>query len=99
VADEAPNKYAERSVLQTARIYYFDLKDYTSAEKYFTQLKTIAQQQENRLEAMRGLLRCQFKAQRWKEAAPNAQDLLQEKGIATDDRMMASLGGCEKPPV
>jgi protein-L-isoaspartate O-methyltransferase len=67
------------------------LKDYTNAQKYFAQLKTIATQQENRLEAMRGLLRCQFKAQQWKEAATNAQDLLLEKGIATDDRMMASL--------
>jgi TolA-binding protein len=91
VADEAPNKYAERSTLQAARIYYFDLKDYASAEKYFTQLKTIAGEQENRLEAMRGLLRCQFKAQKWKEASANAEDLLQEKGIAADDRMMASL--------
>jgi tetratricopeptide (TPR) repeat protein len=91
VADEAQNKYAERSTLQAARIYYFDLKDYSNAEKYFNQLKMIATQQENRLEAMRGLLRCQFKAQRWKEAAANAQDLLLEKGIATDDRMMASM--------
>lgn len=91
VADEAPNKYAERSTLQAARIYYFDLKDYANAEKYFTQLKTIASEQENRLEAMRGLLRCQFKAQKWKEASANAEDLLQEKGIAADDRMMASL--------
>jgi predicted negative regulator of RcsB-dependent stress response len=40
---------------------------------------------------MRGLLRCQFKAQQWKEAAGNAEELLLEKGIATDDRMMASL--------
>lgn len=91
VADRAPNKYAERSSLQTARIYYFDLKDYANAQKYFAQLKNIATQQENRLEAMRGLLRCQFKAQQWKEAAANAEELLQEKGIATDDRMMASL--------
>ena len=91
VADQAQNKYAERSTLQAARIYYFDLKDYANAEKYFSQLKSIASQQENKLEAMRGLLRCQFKAGLWKEAASNAQDLLQEKGIATDDRMMASL--------
>jgi TolA-binding protein len=91
VADESPNKYGERSTLQTARIYYFDLKDYTNAEKYFTQLKSIATLQENRLEAMRGLLRCQFKAQQWKEAAANAEELLLEKGIATDDRMMASM--------
>ncbi len=91
VANEALNKYAERSALQAARIYYFDLKDYVNAEKYFGQLKTIATLQENRLEAMRGLLRCQFKAQKWQEAAANAQDLLLEKGIATDDRMMASM--------
>ncbi len=91
VADQGQNRYAERSVLQAARIYYFDLKDYANAQKYFTQLKAIATQQENRLEAMRGLLRCQFKLQQWKEAAANAQELLQEKGIATDDRMMASL--------
>ncbi len=91
VADQGQNKYAERSVLQTARIYYFDLKDYVNAQKYFAQLKSMASQQENKLEAMRGLLRCQFKLQQWKEAAANAQDLLQEKAIATDDRMMANL--------
>jgi TolA-binding protein len=91
VADEGLSKYAERSTLQAARIYYFDLKDYPNAEKYFSQLKTVATQQENKLEAMRGLLRCQFRAQKWKEASANAQDLLLEKGIATDDRMMASM--------
>lgn len=91
VADQAQNVHAERSTLQAARIYYFDLKDYANAEKYFSLLKNIATQQENKLEAMRGLLRCQFKAQQWKEAATNAQDLLLEKGIATDDRMMASM--------
>lgn len=91
IADETQNKYSERSTLIVARTYYFDLKDYASAEKYFTQLKAIATLQENRLEAMRGLLRCQFKAQKWKEAAANAEELLQEKGIAADDRMMASM--------
>jgi tetratricopeptide (TPR) repeat protein len=91
VASKGQSQFAERSTLQTARIYYFDLKDYAQAEKYFLQLKDLAKQQENKLEAMRGLLRCQFKAQKWKEAAPNAQELLQEKGIATDDKMMANM--------
>jgi len=91
VAALAPNKYAERSVLQSARTYYFDLKDYANAEKYFIQLKVIATQQDNRLEAMRGLLRCQFKLEQWKEAGANAQELLQEKGAAADDRMMANM--------
>jgi TolA-binding protein len=91
VAAKAPNKYAERSCLQAARIYYFDQKDYANAALYFAQLKTLATQQENTLEAMRGLLRCQFKTQQWQNAAPNAAELLLENGIANDDRMMASL--------
>ncbi len=42
VADQAPNRYAERSALQAARILYFDNKDYTAATKYFSQLKAMA---------------------------------------------------------
>lgn len=91
VAAKAPNIYAERSALQSARIYYFDNKDYPNAEKYFAQVKLLTNQQETRLEAMRGLLRCQYKQQKWSEAVPNAQDLLKEKGIAADDKMMASI--------
>lgn len=91
VAAKAPNKYAERSTLQSARIYFFNLKDYATAEKYYSQLKQTATQQENKMEAMRGLLRCQYKQQQWKDAVANAQDLLQEKSVATDDKMMANL--------
>lgn len=91
LATKAPNVYAEQSSLQAARTYYFELNDLTNAEKWFTQAKQLAQQQEVKLEAMRGLLRCQYKQQKWKEALPNAKDLLNEKTAATDDRMMSRL--------
>lgn len=91
VASLHPNKYAERSALQAARILYFDQKNYVEAARYFGLLKKIALQQENRLEAMRGLLRCQFKQQEWKDAASNAAELLEQKGIAADDRLMAGF--------
>ncbi len=91
VAAKAPNIYAERSVLQCARIAYFDKKNYTTAATYYQQLKSIATQQETKLEAMRGLLRCQYKLQQWKDAVANAQDILEEKGAAEDDRMMANM--------
>ena len=77
--------------LQAARIAYFELKDYTKAEQYFQQLKTIAVTDENKLESMRGLLRCQYKLSQWADAVPNAQELLEQKGIATDDKMMANM--------
>jgi len=91
VANEAPNKYAERSALQAGRIYYFDLQDYSNAANYYAIVKNIALQQENKLEAMRGLLRCQFKTQQFAQAAPNAAELLLQKGIANDDRLMAGF--------
>jgi TolA-binding protein len=91
VAQNSPNNYAEQSVLQAARIAYFELKDYSHAEQYFAQLKTLATTPENKLESMRGLLRCQYKLNEFADAATNAQDLLQQKGTATDDKSMANM--------
>ncbi|MEO8711509.1 MAG: tetratricopeptide repeat protein [Parafilimonas sp.] len=91
VAQKAPNSYAEQSVLQAARISFFELKDYKQAEQYFEQLKTLASTPENKLESERGLLRCQYKLNEFTDAVANAQDLLQQKGIATDDKSMANM--------
>ncbi len=91
VADKAPNKYAEQSAQQAARIAYFELKDYPSAEKYFTQLKSVTGNREIRLDAMRGLLRSQFQLKKWDEAAGNANELLNEKAISTDDKVLAEM--------
>jgi len=40
---------------------------------------------------MRGLLRCQYKLSQWTDAVANAKDLLQQKGLATDDKMMSNM--------
>ena len=90
VAAKAPNKFAEDAALQAARLFYFDKKDYASATTYYQQLKDIATSQENKLESMRGLLRCQYKTQQWAAAEANAQDLLNQKGIADDDRQISN---------
>ncbi|TDH29214.1 tetratricopeptide repeat protein [Segetibacter sp. 3557_3] len=91
VASKAPNKYAERGVLQAARINFFEVKDYSAAENLYNQLKSIATSEDTRLESMRGLLRSQYRLNKWNEAVPNAQELLTQKSIATDDRIMANM--------
>ena len=91
VAADAPNKYAERAVLTAARINFFELKNYASAEKYYIQLKQITASQENKLEAMRGLLRCQYQQQKWTEAVENAKDLTEAKGSSADDKTLANM--------
>ncbi|HEY0732773.1 MAG TPA: tetratricopeptide repeat protein, partial [Chitinophagaceae bacterium] len=91
VAAEAPNTYAERAVLAAARINFFEIKDYARAESYYGQLKQLTGSQENKLEAMRGLLRTQYQQQKWKEAVENAKDLTAAKGSSTDDKALANM--------
>lgn len=91
VAADAPNKYAERAILTAARIYFFELKNYTKAETYYTQLKQITSSQENKLEAMRGLLRSQYQLQKWTEAVENAKELTAAKGSSGDDKSLANM--------
>lgn len=91
VADRAPNKFGEKSLLQAARLNFFNLKDYAKSEKYFGRLKDFASSQETKMEAMRGLLRSQFELQKWTEAVENAKDLLNQKGVGTDDKILASM--------
>jgi tetratricopeptide (TPR) repeat protein len=91
IADRAPNKFGEKSLLMAARLNFFELKNYDKAEKYFTKLKDFASTQENKLEAMRGLLRSQYQLQKWNDAGTNAHDLLNQKGAGTDDRVLANM--------
>ncbi|MBL7763022.1 MAG: tetratricopeptide repeat protein, partial [Chitinophagaceae bacterium] len=91
VAAEAPNKFAEKAILMAARIYFFELKNYAKAETYYAQLKSITSNQENRLEAMRGLLRSQYQQMKWTDATSNAKELLNEKGGSSDDKSLANM--------
>jgi TolA-binding protein len=91
IADRAPNKFGEKALLLSARLNFFDLKDYEKSERYFTKLKEFANSQENKLEAMRGLLRSQFQLKNWTAAADNAKDLLDQKSSSTDDKVLANF--------
>lgn len=91
VADRVPNKFGEKSLLQAARINFFELKNYADAEKYFSKLKDFSASQENKMEAMRGLLRSEYQLEKWQDAGQNARDLLTQKGVSTDDKVLANM--------
>jgi tetratricopeptide (TPR) repeat protein len=91
VAKQGNSKYAEKSALVAARSYYFELQDYAKAQPYYEILKMVAATDENRLEAMRGLLRCHYQLKEYKQAADVARELLITKGIGNDDKALANL--------
>ena len=91
VAAQAPNPFAERAILSAARINFFELKNYAKAETFYAQLKQLTSNQELKLEAMRGLLRCQYNQQKWTEASANAKELTASKGSSADDKTLANM--------
>ena len=91
VANNAPNKYAERASLIAARLYYFNYKKYDLATKYFKILDKIASQQENKNEALKGILRCEYKNENWDSCATVANKILQDKNATPDDVLIANM--------
>lgn len=91
VAERVPNTWAERAIVQAARINFFELKNNAEAEKYYALLKQFTASQENRLEAMRGLMRTQYAQQKWNDAVANAKELIAQKGSSADDKALANM--------
>lgn len=85
------NRFFEKATLEAARISYFEMKDYSSAKKYFESLTGGSINQDNQLEALRGLVRCYYQLKEYTKANDAAKNLLTKKGISTDDRSIAYL--------
>ena len=85
------NKYFEAATLSAARINYFELKKYAEAKKYFASLQASAVNQDNQLEALRGLVRCNYQLKDYAQANEAAKELLTRKGLSTDDRSIGFL--------
>ena len=77
--------------IETDQGVYFNYQNYDLAAKYFSILLQIATQKENLVEANKGLLRCQFKAEKWADANNIAQQIIEDKNSAMDDIEMANM--------
>jgi TolA-binding protein len=91
VTNKGQNRFFEKATLTAAHINYFELKDYAAAQKYFEALLAGSVNQDNILEAERGLVRCYYQTKDFAKANEAAKDLLTKKGISTDDRSVAYL--------
>ncbi|MEO9020886.1 MAG: tetratricopeptide repeat protein [Ginsengibacter sp.] len=91
VVNQGNSRFAERAALSVARIYYFNLKDYQKSTLYFSKLRDLATTDDNRLEALRGLVRSYYQTKNFTEANNTSKELLTKKGISTDDKAIANL--------
>ncbi|MCB0508034.1 MAG: tetratricopeptide repeat protein [Bacteroidetes bacterium] len=72
VIKQAQNRFTERAVARAANIYFYDLKDYQQAFNLYTQLQTIATQDENKRESLIGLMRTAYETKQYQESYNNA---------------------------
>lgn len=91
VTELGSNTYSERSLLEKARIEYFELKDYKAAKLSFTSLRSNSINQDYLAESLRGLVRTNYYLKDYSGATDAAQALLKTKGINTDDKSVAYL--------
>jgi tetratricopeptide (TPR) repeat protein len=85
------SRYFEKATAEAAQINYFELKNYVEAKRFFQSLNTGATTQENKLAALRGLVRCNYLLKDYAQANEGARELLTKKGISTDDKSIAYL--------
>ncbi len=85
------SKYFETATLSLARVYYFELKDYAAARTYFESLQMNGLTPENKLEALRGLVRSYYQLKDYLVANTIVVELLSSKGISTDDKAIGYL--------
>jgi tetratricopeptide (TPR) repeat protein len=91
VVGNGVNKYYDRAAFEMARIYYIEIKDYELSGSKFEALLNNTTDPEYRLEALRGLVRCQYQRKEVIKAMQTARELLVMKGISTDDKAIANL--------
>lgn len=91
VINKGYSKYFENASLFSARINYFELKNYLNAKINFTSLLEFTNSQDNQLEALRGLVRCNYQLKDYATANEVANKLILQKGVSTDDKSIALL--------
>ncbi len=91
VINNGTNPYFDYSSSEIARIYYFELKNYDSAKKFFTIVYNNTNIAATKLDAMRGLVRSYYKLNDYTSANEIASELFHQKNISTDDKSIALL--------
>lgn len=91
LAGKGVSKYQEKAWRQSGKLYFFDLKDYESAQRCFNNLASISTNAEVILEAQRGEIRSYFQLKKWNEGRQAARHILDNNASNGDDKSFAQM--------
>jgi TolA-binding protein len=89
VIDHTRSDFTEKSVKNTADIYY-NTKRYVDARNYYHMLDSIAEFAVHQLDARRGLMNTNYQLEEYKIAITEAEEMLKIKRLSTEDKQIAN---------
>ena len=89
VNKESNNRFSEKSLLQSARIYYTHLKDFQKAYEAYSNLLTIASFKSNAFEATQGMMYCAWNLKMFNEVISASKAVLKNELASSDDLVQA----------
>ena len=91
LAAKGGSRYQEKALRQSARLYFFELKDYDAALGLFEQLSKATSKSEILIEALRGEVRSNYYLKTWQRGVNSAEQLLANPKVNSDDRSFAEV--------
>lgn len=91
LAAKGGSRYQEKALRQSARLYFFELKDHEAALGLFEQLSKATSKSEVLIEALRGELRSNYYLKTWQRGVNSAEQLLANPKVNPDDRSFAEV--------
>ena len=89
IIDENRLQFLESALVRASWIMFYQNKDYSKANDYYTQLYNVASYKENTYVAMKGLLRTSYLLNDYDEVILNAGRILASDMVTTDEQIEA----------
>ena len=91
VASKGAGSIQEKSIAAAAKLYFNDLKDYTTASRCYKKLNEVTNNPSIQLDALRGVVRSFYHVQNFQESAEWVSKLLNHQSVSKEDSALSYL--------
>lgn len=90
IATKGVTAFQEKSLQNAAKLYFNELRDYTSSLRCYLQLNEIAATPNTQTEASRGIVQSQFQLANYSDAIPWVQKLIESPTATKEDSILSN---------
>jgi TolA-binding protein len=91
LASKGTSKYQEKALRMAGKLYFFELKDYATALKQFSQLSRLTTKSDLLIESLRGEVRSYYHLKQWLQGRDASNALISNAAANQDDQSFAEI--------